>query len=136
MSFKDALAKARAARPEPTLVGVAVGDELYNVEVVRLDGMDWAAIAAMSPVNDKRFLKIGFNPINAALLACAAHSRLLDANDEPVEDVDWAELFTAISGEEVRAIAASWWGRNVNDPNTRVEALKKALAGGERTSLN
>ena len=146
MSFKDALAKARAARPEPTLVGVAVGDELYNVEVVRLDGMDWAGIVAECPISDPAQAKLGFDANKAALLACRRHSRLLGDDGEPVEMIftrdkagavtedSWADLFTTLSGDEVRGLAATWWAMNVLDPNQRVAELKKASAGGGKTS--
>lgn len=133
MSFKDALAKARAERPAPTLVPVAVGDELYNVEVVRLDGMDWAGVVAECPISDPAQARLGFDANKAALLACSRYARLLDG-DEPVEDVEWPDLFQALSGEEVRGLAATWWSMNVFDPNQRVAELKKASAGGGKTS--
>ena len=134
MSFKDALAKARASRPEPVLQSVAVGDELFQVEVRRLDGMEWAAITAECPPTDEKGARLGYDTNKAALVACRRHSRLLDEAGEPVEDVDWAELFSAISGAEVGAIAAIWWALNMHDPNERVVALKKASAGGNATS--
>ena len=133
MSFKDALAQARASRPEPTLIPIAVGDDLYHEEIVRLDGMDWAGIVAECPITDVTQVRAGYDTAKAALLACTRHSRLLDG-DEPVEDVEWAELFDALSGEEVRGLAATWWTMNVLDPNVRVAELKKASAGGGKTS--
>lgn len=134
MSFKDALAKARAARPEPVLQPVAVGDALFQVEVRRLDGMEWAAITAECPPTDEKGARLGYDTNKAALVACRRYSRLLDEAGEPVEDVDWADLFSAISGAEVGAIAAIWWALNMHDPNERVVALKKASAGGSETS--
>ncbi len=134
MSFKDALAKARASRPEPVLQPVAVGDALFQVEVRRLDGMEWAAITAECPPTDEKGARLGYDTNKAALVACRRYSRLLDEAGEPVEDVDWAELFAEISGAEVGAIAAIWWALNMHDPNERVVALKKASAGGSETS--
>lgn len=49
MSITEALAKAREARPEPKLVAIAIGESLFNVEVRRLDGMEWAGIMAQCP---------------------------------------------------------------------------------------
>lgn len=146
MSFQDALDKARAARPEPKLQAVAVGDELFNVEIMRLDGMDWAAITAECPPTDERGARLGYDTNKAALIACERYSRLLDAEGEavdmaPVKDeagniiaYPWRDLFKAVSGAEVGAIAATWWALNMNDPNTNVVALKKSLAGGGKTS--
>lgn len=134
MSFKDALAKARASRPEPVLQSVAVGDELFQVEVRRLDGMEWAAVTAECPPTDEKGARLGYDTNKAALVACRRHSRLLDEAGEPVEEVDWGGLFTEISGAEVGAIAAIWWALNMHDPNERVVALKKASAGGSATS--
>lgn len=134
MSFKDALERARAGRPEPKLVEVAVGDDLFQVEVGRLDGMDWAGIMAECPPVDANGVALGYDTTRAALLACTRHGRLLDGAGEPVEDVDWAALFVEIAGDEARAIAATWWTMNMRDPNARVAELKKALAAGGKTS--
>lgn len=141
MSFRDALERVRESRPEPTLVEVAVGDELFSVEVRRLDGMDWAAVMAECPPSGTGNVALGYDVTRAALLACQLHGRLLDAAGEPVDLGDksesrkaWSDLFTAVSGTEVRAIAASWWALNMRDPNERVVALKKASAGGVKTS--
>lgn len=133
MSFKEALAKARAGRPEPELVEVAVGDDLFQVEVSRLDGMDWAAVMADCPPSPAS-IQLGYDATVGAVLACERHGRLLDSSGDPVEDVDWRELFAEISGAEARAVAATWWALNMRDPNTRVVELKKALEGGARTS--
>lgn len=145
MSFKDALAKARDSRPEPKRVAVAVGDDLFNVEVMRLDGMDWAAVMAECPPSDEKGARLGYDTNKAALIACKRFSRLLDAEDEPVDmslvvkddkvvESPWDDLFTTISGVEIGAIAATWWALNMNDPNNRVVELKKSLAGGVKTS--
>lgn len=146
MSFRDALAKARESRPEPVLVPVAVGDELFNVELRRLDGMDWAAVMAECPPSDEMGARFGYDPNKAARLACRRYARLLDADGEPVDmtvlrgedgelaEDPWADLFTEISGTEIGSIAATWWALNMKDPNDRVVALKKALAGGSKTS--
>ncbi len=134
MSFKGALERARAGRPEPKLVQVAVDDELYQVEVMRLDGMDWAAVMAECPPTGAKDVALGYDTSKAALLACKKYSRLLDSEGEPVEDLDWNDLFAAISGVEIGGLAATWWALNVHDPNQRVVALKKALAGGGKTS--
>lgn len=136
MSFKDALERARAGRPKSTLVPVAVDDELFQIEVRRLDGMDWAAIAAECPPGDEKSARLGYDTNKAALIACKRFSRLLDADGVPVEEVEWDDLFAAISGVEIGAIAATWWALNMHDPNQRVAALKKALAGGGKTSSN
>lgn len=140
MSFKESVAKARAEQPEPALVPVAVGEDLYEVEVTRLPGMEWSAIMVDAPPtgNDRVF---GFDLNKGALLACQRHARLLDAEGEPVdmsqgEDASdpWEDLFDTISGQEVSIIAATWWALNVNDPNQRVVELKKSLTGGGKTS--
>lgn len=136
MSFKEVLAKARAARPQPVMVPVAVGEDLFNVEVRRLDGMEWAGITAECPPTDEKGARLGYDTNKAALLACRRHSRLLGGDGDVVEDVDWDALFGEISGVEVGAIAATWWALNMHDPNERVVALKKALAGGNVTSSN
>lgn len=146
MSFKDALAKARGSRPEPKLQAVALGDDIFHVEIRRLDGMDWSAITASCPPSGARDVGLGFNSNKAAFIACKEHGRLLDGdgnavdmasvkddNGNVVED-PWADLFKAISGTESDAITATWWHMNVNDPNTRVVALKKAWAAGGKTS--
>lgn len=134
MSFKDALAKARESRPKPVLQPVAVGDELYQVEITRLDGMDWAAVMAECPPTDEKGARLGYDSNKAALVACKRYSRLLGTDGEPVADFDWGDLFTAISGAEIGAIAAVWWAMNMHDPNERVVALKKAWAAGDKTS--
>lgn len=146
MSFKDALERARAARPAPMLVSVALDNELYNIEVVRLNGMDWAGIVAECPISDPAQARLGYDASKAALLACRRFGRMLDANNDAVEmdvvrngkgiviDDPWADVFEAISGEEVRGLAATWWSMNVYDPNQRVAELKKASAGGGKTS--
>lgn len=147
MSFKEALAKARAERPEPILQAVAVGDELYQVEMMRLDGMDWAAVMAECPPLDEKSARLGYDSNRAALVACKRHSRLLDADGEAVDmetvvkdgevvSDPWADLFQTISGAEIGALAAVWWALNMNDPNQRVIALKKALSAGVRTNLS
>lgn len=144
MSFKDALARAKRDRPEPVLQSVAIGDELFQIPITRLDGMDWAAVAAEAPPESEMDARLGFNTSKAALVACRRHSRLLDAEGEPVPldldesgksiPTDWVGVFDAISGVEVQAIAATWWAMNAHDPNQRVVALKKASLGGGKTS--
>lgn len=146
MSFKDALKRARDARPEPVLQPVALGDEIFNVEVSRLDGMEWAAIMAEAPPKDEKGARLGYDVNKAALIACKRHGRLLDDEGEPV-DMDvvrdkrgniiedpWVDLFTEISGVELHAIASIWWALNMQDPNDRVVALKKASAAGAKTN--
>ena len=134
MSFKGAVARAKADRPEPVLVSVALGETLFNVEVKRLDGADWAAVMAECPPSTARGGQLGYEADKAALIACRRYSRLLDTDGESVGDVEWPELFKAISGAEAGAIAATWWALNMNDPNQRVVALKKASSGGSMTS--
>ena len=134
MSFKDDLAAAKAAAVEPVLVDVAVGEALYRVEVVKLPGMQWAEVVAAAPPSDEMGARLGYDTVKAALVACRKYSRLLDSDGEPVAEVDWRDLFDAISGVEIQAIAATWWALNVGDPNERVVALKKALKGGTAIS--
>ena len=134
MSFKDALERAKSSRPAPILVPVAVGDDLFQVEVSRLDGMDWSVVMAECPPTDEKGARLGYDSNKAALVACRRHSRLLDSEDAEIGDVDWGDLFKAISGVEIGAIAASWWALNMSDPNDKVEALKKALRAGAQTS--
>ena len=148
MDFKDALAKARAERPAPVLQAVAVGDQLYHVEMMRLDGMDWAAITADCPPRSERDASLGYDSNKAALLACRRHARLLAPDGEAVNmaivkdqngvisEDPWLDLFKTMSGTESDAIGAVWWALNVSDPNKRVVALKKALMAGERTNSN
>ena len=134
MSFLEAVARAKADRPAPVLVPVAVGEALFDVEVSRLDGADWAAVMAECPPTTERGALLGYETDKAALIACRRHARLIDADGESVTDVVWQDLFSAISGAEVGAIAATWWALNMNDPNQRVVALKKAYSGGSKTS--
>ena len=134
MDFKDALAKARESRPEPVLQSVAVGEVLFQVEVRRLDGMEWAGVMAECPPSDEKGARLGYDTNKAALVACRRYSRLLDTEGEPVADVDWPGLFAELSGVEIGAIAAMWWALNMHDPNERVVALKKAWAAGSKTS--
>ncbi len=134
MSFKDDLAAAKAAAVEPVLVDVAVGEALYRVEVVKLPGMQWAGVMAAAPPDDGVGARLGYDVYKAALIACKKYSRLLDSDGEPVADVDWDELFTAISGAEVSGIGATWWALNMAAPNKHVAALKKASAAGRKTS--
>lgn len=143
MSLTDALAKARESRPEPILITVAVGEELFQVECKRLDGMDWAAVMAAAPPRDDIGVKLSYDIGRGALVACARHSRLLDSEGNLVVErdeqgavipTDWAGIFAAISGSETNQLAATWWALNMNDPNKHVEALKKASAGGRKTS--
>lgn len=148
MSLKDALAKAREGRPEPVLQSVVIGDELFQVELRRLDGMDWAGVTAECPPSDQKGFRLGYDTNKAALLACRRFSRLLDSDGEPVDMTvtrdskgvitydPWADVFNAVSGGEAGAIAATWWALNMHDPNQRVVELKKALAGGGKTSLS
>lgn len=128
MSFKDDLAAAKAARSETVMVDVAIGESLYQIEVRRLDGMQWADIMADAPPNNEVAGRLGFDVYKAALIACRKYSRLLDADGNEVPDVDWGDLFAAISGAEVSGIGATWWALNMADPNRRVDALKKASA--------
>lgn len=134
MSFKDDLAVAKKSRPEPVVVSVAIGESLYGVEVKRLDGMQWAAVMSSAPPSDESGARLGYDTSKAALIACKKYSRLLDADDEPVDEVDWDDLFETISGTEIGAIAATWWALNMGDPNQKVIALKKARAGVSSTS--
>lgn len=143
MALSDDLAAAQAARPKPILVDIAIGDSLYKVEVRRLDGMQWAGVIASAPPVDEMSVRLGYQPSKAALTACSMYSRLLDADGSPVTSmgvdengeplpVDWSAIFAAISGVEIQAIAATWWGLNNNDPNKNVLALKKASQGGSK----
>lgn len=138
------MARAQEGRPEPVLVDIAIGESLYKVEARRLDGMEWAAVMAEAPPVDEASARLGYSTHRGALIACRRHGRLLDAGGDPVTHLevdeegkpvplDWAVIFSAISGTEVGAIAAVWWALNMGDPNERVVALKKASAGGSTT---
>lgn len=142
MGLKDDLERARAERPQPVLVDIAVGESLYKVEVKRLDGMEWAAVMADAPPESPADARLGYAASKAALYACRKYGRLLDADDNPVveldddgnrADTDWDAVFKAISGVELQAIAATWWALNMGDPNQRVVDLKKASSGGGKT---
>lgn len=145
MGLNEDLAAAKASRPEPVLVDVVVNDALYRVETRRLDGMQWAAVMAAAPPTDSVSVMLGYSPAQGALVACREYGRLFDADGveqdmSPVVGDDgvvlsdpWGDVFDAISGTEIQAVASSWWGRNAGDPNQRVEALKKASRGGGKT---
>lgn len=145
MGLKEDLEIAKAHRPEPVLVDIAVGEALYKVEVRRLDGMEWAGVMAEAPPTDEASARLGYSTHRAALIACRRYSRLLDADGEAVTHIevdengnplplDWGLIFDAISGIEVQAIAATWWALNAGDPNQRVVDLKKSSAGGSKTN--
>jgi hypothetical protein len=136
MSFKDDLAAAKKLRPEPILVPVAVGESMYQVEVSRLPGTTWDAIMSRCPARSEQHFAVGYDTGKAAVVASTEHGRLLAADGEAVVDPDWDGLFEVISGIELRAIAAAWWGQNVNDPDQAVTALKKASAARESSSSN
>lgn len=136
MSFWDDLAAAKKQRPEPILVPVAVGESMYQVEVSRLPGMTWDAIMSRCPARLEQHFAVGYDTGKAALVASREHGHLRDADGELVEGADWDGLFDVISGIELRAIAAAWWGQNVNDPDQAVTALKKASAARESSSSN
>ncbi|MBB4072045.1 hypothetical protein [Canibacter oris] len=133
MSFHDDLKKAQQQRATET-VDISLAGNLYSIEISRLPGMQWAAIIAAAPPQDAADARLGYSPATAALAACKAHGRLLDAAGVPVADVDWGELFDAISGVEVQAVAAVWWGLNMGTPNDEVVALKKVSRPGSKTS--
>jgi len=133
MGIKEDLELAKAERPDPVYVDVAIGSNLYKVEITRLDGMQWAGIMAECPPIDDGSALLGYAPHRAGLIACQRHGKLLDENGNGVE-ADWEAIFESISGTEVQAISATWWGMNMGDPNQRVVALKKASAGGSKTS--
>lgn len=146
MSFEDDLAAAKAERPEPVPVEVAVGAKLYTIEVRRLDGMEWAGITSECPPHDEKSAALGYDTNRAALLACRRFSRLLDADGEVVDTTvkrdehgnvlsdRWADVFAIISGVEVGQLAATWWALNMHDPNQKVVELKKASLAGKLTS--
>ena len=145
MGLKEDLERAKQTRPEPVLVDIVISDALYQVETRRLDGMQWAAVMASAPPVDAASVMLGYSPAQGALVACREYGRMLDAEGNPVDmspvldengevvSEPWEDVFEAISGTEIQAIASSWWGRNAGDPNQRVEALKKASAGGSKT---
>lgn len=144
MGLKEDLAWAKQNRPKPVLVSVAIGESLYQVEVRRLDGMQWAGVIASAPPGDEASARLGYSADKAALQACREYGKLLDDDGEQVthfgvaEDgtplpLNWVEIFDAISGVEVQAIAATWWALNAGDPNQRVVELKKASLGGSKT---
>lgn len=136
MTFIEDLAAAKAQRPAPILVPVALGEALYRVEVKRLPGTAWDSIMARCPARSEQHFAVGYDTGKAAVLASREHGRLLDADGALVEGADWDGLFEVISGIELRAIAAAWWGLNVNDPDQAVTALKKASATRESSSSN
>lgn len=134
MSFRELMDKARAQKPDPVRVDVTAAGELFQVEVSRLDGMDWSGIMVECPPRNQKLSGLGCDLPRAALLACERHGRLLNSDGEEVPDVVWEELFEVLSGIDVQGIAAVWWSLNMRDPNQRVVDLKKALSGGSRTS--
>lgn len=146
MGLKEDLEAAKAKRPQPVYVDIAVGETLYKVEVRRLDGMQWAGVLASAPPTDVASARLGYSAREGALQACREYGRLLDSDDVAIDmsvvrddhgvvvTDPWADTFEAISGVEVQAIAASWWALNSGDPNKLVGELKKASAGGSKTS--
>jgi len=144
VGLKEDLNRAKQNRPEPVLVDIVIGDTLYRVDARRLDGMEWAGVMAESPPTDEGSARLGFSTHRAALIACTRFSTLYDADGEPVRHIetdeqgnplplDWGLIFSAISGIEVQALAATWWALNAGDPNQRVVDLKKSSAGGGKT---
>ena len=129
MKFADALKTVK--KDAPTInVPIAIGDHLLHLVCKRLPGTVWAEIISRSPATTEHHMLTGYNTEKAARLATTEHATLIDSEGEPVTDVDWPTLFDTISGVELRALAAAWWGLNEQDPSKRVEQLKKALKTG------
>lgn len=134
--LSDALAKAQTAEPESTRVPVSIGGDLFFVECSRLPSTVWDGIIARSPVLTVTHARRGYDAGNATVLACMEHGKLVDTDEQAEDDVDWASVFSSISGSELRSISAAWWAHNEGDPDSAVEALKKAWEGRDATDLS
>ena len=127
--LSDSLAKAAAEQPESTRVPVSIGGDLYFVECMRLPGTVWDSIVARSPAQTLTHFRMGYDSGNATVLACVEHARLIDEDGEEEAEPDWGQVLSSISGSELRSISSAWWTHNEDDPDSAVEALKKAWEG-------
>lgn len=144
MGYRDALERAKAKLPKPTMQEIVIDDEIYFIDIFRLPGMEWSGITADAPPKAETDRALGFDTAKAALLACARHSTLYDAEKQPVPverdaagqaiPVDWKSIFDTISESERDAVIATWWILNSRDPNQRVSIIKKARQGGSATN--
>lgn len=130
MGLKEDLEAAKNAQTEPVLVPVSIGGVLYQVEATRLPGTAWDGIVARCPARAEQHFHVGYDTGRATALALKEHGRLLTADGADAGETDWDAVLDTISGVELRAISAAWWGLNEQDPDQMVIALKKALAGG------
>lgn len=142
MSLKDDLEAAKSSQPGPVLVPVTINGALYQVETKRLPGTVWDGIVARCPARAEQHFLVGYDTGRATRIALQEHGRLLNAEGDAVDtspkldergnavDDPWGDVLEAISGVELRAVSAAWWGLNEQDPDAMVTALKKASAGG------
>lgn len=82
MGLKEDIEAARLNRPEPVRQQVAVGEALYEVEISRLEGLEWAGIIAECPPKDERGALLGYDANKAAVIACKRFSRLINSEGE------------------------------------------------------
>lgn len=130
MSLKDDLEAAKANPVAPVRVPVTVNGTLYEVECSRLESTVWDGIVARSPARAEQHFRVGYDTGKASVIAMTEHGRIYGPDGEAETDVDWEGFIARISGVELRAISAAWWGLNEDDPNSAVIALKKASEGG------
>lgn len=137
MSFAEDLAAAKNAAletPETAEVPITVNGKLYTVRVKRVPGIGWDDIVARCPARAEAHFRVGYDTGRATRIALEEHGVLLDADGADVDEVNWGEILEVVSGVEIRAISAAWWGLNEQEPNNLVVALKKASRGGDSTS--
>lgn len=128
---------------------LTAGDAVITLRFTQLRGTDWAALTSEFPPRsgvavDKMY---AYN-FDAVTLAAARFvdadgrvygHRLEDGVEVPLvvkpETDEWADLFDALSGHDLRNVRNTIWGLNEYLPQMQMEALGKAF-GTTRSSGN
>lgn len=125
----DAQLENLATDPEFFDVEVTVNSKLRALRFWQMDGLEWAKLAALCPVDllspyDRSY---GYNLQAMTLLAAPASGKMHDGEDFVDLDADqWRKLLQGLSGAGHRHIANALFALNEHLPSQAVIAAKKA----------
>jgi hypothetical protein len=128
----------------------AAQDALVTLRFTRLAGRDWAELTSRFParLTVPIDLNYGYNyDMVCEFAARESGVRIVDgeevplvveekSKDNPNPTDEWADLFDALSGNEVGLIRDAIWKLNEHDPAVRLNTLVKGFGAAKRSVNN
>lgn len=123
--------KRQVESPSTLIAEVALGGELVQVRLTKMESWAWLNLSAQHPIRPGSSLDAvhGFN-MHAVVRDYPEREQVLSEDESAtLDDETWADMMSVLSAADIDTIATGIWALNVLEGRQAVKAAKKASAG-------